>query len=184
MNFRFNAGHGQILKYKRNFCFENEVPRLSAIRDKMTEITSLPVQISGSETTKPLQYSVELAFACLPDIRVSVCSNRAESDRDEMSQYTVGENLVCVKALKTESTLLWTVVLALESLGGNSVSSRSDMFREERQNYNCHISESELLKRHRNTVFWSRIQFLILLLLSPVLIPLAIFFEAWNGFRK
>ncbi|QDV50271.1 hypothetical protein [Gimesia fumaroli] len=186
----FNDGHGTILKYVWEFYFADGAPRLSEISGKMTEITSLPVRGTGRDTVEPVEFSTDLSFECVSDVKVHLYTHNSQQRNTESDRFSVERGqFIKLKGTKTDSTLLWTTILALEALGGVDTSAnldedRSERGRKQRQKYNYRISEAELLKRHRKTRFWSRVLFLILILLSPVLLLWMICLSLWEGIRK
>ncbi|QDT42174.1 hypothetical protein Pan241w_22550 [Gimesia alba] len=186
----FNDGHGTILKYVWGFHFADGAPRLSEISGTMTEITSLPVRVVGRETVDPVGFSADLSFECLSDVKVHLSTHNSQQRNTKSDSLSIDQGqFITLKGSKTDSTLLWTTILALEALGGVDTSEnldedRSERGRKQRQKYNCRISEAELLKRHRKTRFWDRVSLLILILLSPVLLLWMICFSLWEGIRK
>ncbi|WP_339736283.1 hypothetical protein [uncultured Gimesia sp.] len=186
----FNDGHGTILKYVWEFHFADGAPRLSEISGKMTEITSLPVRGAGRDTVEPVEFSADLSFECVSAVNVHLYTHHTSGRNTQSDRFNVERGqFITLKGTKTDSTTLWTAILALEALGGVDTSGDLDEERlgrgeKQRQKYNCQIREAELQSRHRKTRFWNWVSFLILILLSPVLLLWMICFSLWKEIRK
>lgn len=184
--------HGTIFKYNVRFIFEGPKPRLSEISKKMTEICTLPVLVLGADPDEHLAYSAELAFECLPNVKLNInTSNQipVHALTEESIQDAEAENIglkdkeidwsksIRLSAMKTESILLWTTILALESLGGVRQHTRKEKF----QDYNLQISEAKLLKLHRKTVIWEWIyRFIFFIIILPIMLVLWPWVWIWN----
>lgn len=179
-----------MLKIHINFIFEGPLPRLSAVGEKMTEICSLPVLIFGADTEDPIVYSAGLAFECLPKVKLDIFTCHLTPDNEGLDERRTQRcNSVCLRAIKTDLTLLWTTILALEALGGKRSPDKSDENNQElhnlqRQKYNCQISVAEMLKRHRKTVIWESVITLLFLILSPIMFLCSTLVKFWDELKS
>lgn len=167
-----------------NYHFEAAVPSLTEIRDKMTEITSLPVLILERKINGEQCFS--LAFACLPQVKMGLDFCQA-SKRISLEPYIV------------ERTLCWTIELALRNLGGRKKCrflnkdpdefARQEARLERQMYYYCHrLSEADVFGRHRRTVFFKCYAGLIILPCSLILCPFCSVWEElksfWSGVKS
>ncbi|QDT42175.1 hypothetical protein Pan241w_22560 [Gimesia alba] len=166
--------------------FETAIPSLTEIRDKMTEVSSLPVLITEEENLENPSYSNKLAFACLPQVKLGL-------------DFSQEAKIVSLEPYIVERTLCWTIELALRNLGGRkkcrtAVEDPDEYERAEarcgkQMYYYCHcLSERDLRRRHRRTLLWKWYAALIVLPSSLILYPFYSVWEElksfWNGVKS
>lgn len=188
--------------------FQGRAPPLSAIVDKITELSGLPLTVTESGAgVKGELYELHgyLAFACAPEQQIEIhvyrdgavqklCKEMFGDVHLPIAQYVQGNNepvgtqSVHLRGyLGQEPTLLIMTTLALEALGG---SSRHPLGEEERRQFGTPISPAQLEERRRKVARQGWLLAVACLLLLPVMIPLSIVglvvmtpWRVWKGYR-
>jgi hypothetical protein len=182
--------------------FEGRAPPLSAIADKITELSGLPLAITESGTdVRGDIYDLHgyLAFASVPKQRLEIFAYRDrevhELRRLSMAMFVQGiqrpaetQSVYLRGCIGQEPTLLAVTALALEALGGRPEHPIGD---EERREYGTPIAPAQLEKRQRKAAMQMRQTAVVGILLLPVVVvPMWIFglgvlmpWRIWQGYK-
>jgi hypothetical protein len=191
--------------------FDGRAPELSRIADKITEVSGLPVSVTGSAADVEgdlYDMHTSLAFACAPEERLEVHTYLPGAVREFYNEAIEGIELPTAKFVQgmsepagtqtvylrgyigQEPTLLAVAILALEALGGHPRHPTSEELRRE---YGKPITTTQLTERRRKLRKQGRWGAAIVLLLLPVLIPLcfvgclaflvAMPWRIWKGYQ-
>lgn len=193
----FDPCVGTIVKYNREFSFHNGAPQLGEVCAKMTQITSLPVDVTDRDPIRTVGYAASLRFADQTEMGLNIASFETEPEVGSEEQ-AFGCETIRISGIQTERTLYWTMVLALEQLGGfasSPVTSQKQELREQNMRwlFNRPVNRSEFQRRHRLLKYRKWISMSFMLMLAPVLLPFILlvdslkrkgkFFSGGSGIR-
>jgi len=174
--------------------FDGGSPALATITAKMTELCGLSVIVTESKPDELHDLHAHIAFECMPELTVEICSYRAFAVRRFCSEAFAecaadlanvveganepeGTQSVYLRAdVGQEPTLFAVAELALEGLGGRPSDEIPDDWRRQ---YGKSITVSELEKRQRATARELRSTGVAAVLMLPVLIPIWIIDFVW-----
>jgi hypothetical protein len=166
--------------------FDGQAPGLSAVADKVTELSGLPLSVADLEGDW-YDLHARLTFACAPETHLEVHAYRPGAVKElyrqtfgdsdlPIARYVQGLNepagtqAVYLRGYIGQEPTLWLVtLLALEALGGRL---RRPIADEDRRRYGTPVTPAQLEERQRETARRMRPIAVVVLLLLPLLIPL------------
>ena len=177
--------------------FKDAVPALTAICEKITEITTLPVVVLRQEQDDLHELNARIAFQCSPETDLELLAYRpgavrrfCEESFEEPSHSSfmqrivqganepAGSQTVYLRGyIGQEPTLMAVTELALDALGGQP---RNPIADADRSTYDRAITADDIAERNRNVATQMRRTIWATVVMLPVLIPLWIAGCIWG----